>query len=142
MVRAGEGAFLIDRFKNENCVVIGWEIGDLTNVKDLEEIKYRLKEKKPEMKDGQINISASQISKFRFDFNKNDHVISYDPQNRIYLIGQIISDYIYDDSFYPENPLEYCDKREVKWLGEVERDILSTSTKNTLGAISTIRNKS
>lgn len=28
MVRAGEGAFLIDLFKNENKVVIGWSIGD------------------------------------------------------------------------------------------------------------------
>ena len=27
MVRAGEGAVLIDRFKNENRIVIGWEIG-------------------------------------------------------------------------------------------------------------------
>ena len=33
MVRAGEGAFLIDRFKKENRVVIGWEIRDLTNIK-------------------------------------------------------------------------------------------------------------
>lgn len=39
MVRAGEGAFLIDRFKNENKVVIGWSIGDLTTVKNLDEIK-------------------------------------------------------------------------------------------------------
>ena len=54
------------------------------------------------------------------------------------MVGEIISDYIFDDKFYPESPLEYCDTREVKWLGEVERDILSNSTKNTLGAISTI----
>lgn len=138
MVRAGEGAFLIDRFKNENKVVIGWEIGDLTNVKDSDEIKQRLYESSPDKKEGWINISASQISKFRFEFNKKDYVVSYDPQNRLYLIGEIISDYYFDSKFYPENTLEYCDIRDVKWLGEVERDILSTSTKNTLGAISTI----
>lgn len=68
MVRAGEGAFLIDRFKNENRVVIGWEIGDLTNVKSPDEIKKMVKNTFPEKKDGQINIAASQISKFRFDF--------------------------------------------------------------------------
>ncbi len=138
MVRAGEGAFLIDRFKNEDRVVIGWEIGDLTNVKNPEEIKQRLKNTFPENKDGQINIASSQISKFRFDFQKGDYVISYDPQKRVYLIGEIKSDYFYDASFHPDNPLEYCDVREVKWLGEVSRDVLSTSTKNTLGAISTI----
>ena len=137
MVRAGEGAFLIDRFKNENKVVIGWEIGDLTNVKNLDEIKNLLREHS-NRKDGQINIAASQISKFLFDFKKKDYVISYDPQERVYLVGELSSDYIYDDTFYPDNPLEYCDVRLVNWLGTVNRDDLSTSTKNTLGAISTI----
>lgn len=138
MVRAGEGAFLIDRFKNENRVVIGWELGDLTNVKNPEEIKKLVRQKYHDKKDGHVYIAASQISKFLFDFNKGDYVISYDPQNRVYLIGEIKSDYIYDDKFFPDNTLEYCDVREVKWLGEVNRDDLTTSTKNTLGAISTI----
>jgi len=138
MVRAGEGAFLIDRFKKENRVVIGWEIGDLTNIKNLEEIKNLIRKYSPDKKVGQINIAASQIYKFRFEFNTNDYVISYDPQNRVYLVGKIKSDYFYDDKFYPDSPLEYCDNRKVEWLGEVNRDYLSTSTKNTLGAISTI----
>lgn len=135
MVRAGEGAFLIDRFKNENLIVVGTEIGDLNEVNNSDEIKKMLKDKFPEKKTGQINSWGSQISKFRFEFKKGDYVISYNPQNRFYIVGEITSDYIYDDKFYPENPLEYCDKREVKWLGEVKRDSLSTSTKNTLGAI-------
>ncbi len=138
MVRAGEGAFLIDKFKNENRVVIGWSIGDLTNIKSADEIKQLIRDKYPEQKLGNINISASQVSKFRFEFKIGDNVVSYDPQNRIYLVGEIISDYIYDEKFYPEDPLEYSDTRNVKWLGEVRRDVLSTSTKNTLGAISTI----
>lgn len=33
MVRAGEAGFLIDRFRKENKVAIGWGIGDLSNVK-------------------------------------------------------------------------------------------------------------
>lgn len=138
MVRAGEGAVLIDRFKKENKVVIGWEIGDLSKVKDQEEIKKLIKERFPEKKDGQINITASQISKFRFEFNKGDYVISYDRENRIYHVGKITSDYIFDEKFFPENPLEFCDVREVSWKGEVKRDDLSTPTKNTLGAISTL----
>jgi len=138
MVRAGEGAVLIDRFRDENRVVIGWEIGDLSNLHDSDEIKKLVKNNFPNKKPGQINIAASQISKFRFEFHKGDNVISYDPQTRVYLVGEITSDYIFDDKFYPENPLEYCDTRNVKWLGEVNRDELSTSTKNTLGAISTI----
>lgn len=47
MVRAGEGGFLIDRFRKENVVVIGWEIGDLSNIKNVEEIKKLIREKFP-----------------------------------------------------------------------------------------------
>lgn len=138
MVRAGEGAFLIDKFKDENRVVIGWELGDLSHVKNLDEIKKLLKHTYPEKKVGQINIAASQINKFLFDFQKGDYVLSYDSENRVYHVGKIISDYIFDETFYSENEFEYCDVREVKWEGEVRRDDLSTPTKNTLGAISTL----
>lgn len=138
MVRAGEGGFLIDRFEKENKIVIGWEIGDLTNVKSLDEIKKLVRNTFFDKKEGYVNITASQINKFRFEFQIGDNVVSYDPQNRVYLIGEIKSDYFYDDNFYPDNHLEYCDNRKVKWLGKVNRDDLSTSTKNTLGAISTI----
>jgi predicted Mrr-cat superfamily restriction endonuclease len=50
MVRAGEGAFLIDRFKNENLIVVGTEIGDLNEVNNSDEIKKMLKDKFPEKK--------------------------------------------------------------------------------------------
>lgn len=134
MVRAGEGAYLIDEFKNKNIVAVGWvKIENLLNIKDLNEIKKLVREKYPENKPGQVIVAASQINKFRFDFEKGDYVISYVPDNRVYLVGQIISDYKYD-----KNLCEYHHIREVKWLGEVKRDDLSTTTKNTLGAISTI----
>ena len=54
MVRAGEGAFLIDWFKDENRVVMGCEIGDLSNVKNQEEIKDLIRKHLPEKKKGQI----------------------------------------------------------------------------------------
>lgn len=31
MVRAGSNSFLIDDFKQNNLVAIGWNLGDLTN---------------------------------------------------------------------------------------------------------------
>ena len=138
MVRAGEGAFLIDRFYDEKRIVIGWEIGDLSTVKDAAEIKKLVIGRFPDKKPGQIGKAASQITRFRFEFQKGDNVISYDPQNRVYLVGEITSDYFFDDKFYTDNPLEYCDSRNVEWFGKVNRDDLSTQTKNTLGAISAI----
>ena len=42
MVRAGENAFLIDDFKKENIIAIGWEIGDLYG-KTPDEIKQLMR---------------------------------------------------------------------------------------------------
>ncbi len=138
MVRAGKGGFLIDRFENENLVVIGWELGDLTKIKDKEDLKRIIKDKFPEKKDNQIQAVLSVVGRFRFDLNKGDNVVSYNSDERTYLVGEIVSDYIFDPNFYPENPLEYCDVRKVKWLGKVKRDDLLTSTKNTLGSSITL----
>ncbi len=134
MVRAGEGAFLFDKFKKENIAAIGWnEVGDLAGINKSEEIKQIMKEKYPEYKFAQLNISAGQVSRFRFNFKKEDGVITYNPEKRIYLVGEIIGDYEYNTEL-----ADYFHIRKVKWLGEVPRDKLSTSTKNTLGAISTV----
>lgn len=134
MVRAGEDAFLIDDFRDKGIIAIGWnDIGDLNKIKNLEDIKRALAKKYPENNTAQINMQASQISKFKSDFQKGDKVVSYDPVARIYLIGEIISDYEYNTQL-----TEYYHIRKVNWLGNVSRDTLSTETKNTLGAISTI----
>jgi restriction system protein len=135
MVRAGRDAFLIEDFKKKNYVAIGWnELSDLSNTLDREKI-WELVEEKCDYytKKSQINVAAGQISRFLMDFQKGDYVLSYDPNNRVYLVGEIQSDYEYDEKIG-----DYHHIRKVKWLGEVSRDKLSTQTRNTLGAISTI----
>ena len=136
MVRAGKDAFLIDDFEEKNVIAIGWgKIKDLSKFNNPEEIKEEIKNNYPEYGDGKINISASQISKFKFNFEVGDFVISYKPEERIYLVGEILSDYSYKEDLEGHNHV-----RDVKWLGKVNRDDLKTSTRNTLGAISTIFN--
>lgn len=135
MVRAGRDAFLIEDFKKKNYVAIGWnELSDLSNTLDREKI-WELVEEKCDYysKKSQINVAAGQISRFLMDFQKGDYVLSYDPNNRVYLVGEIQSNYEYDEKIG-----DYHHIRKVKWLGEVSRDKLSTQTRNTLGAISTI----
>jgi restriction system protein len=135
MVRAGEDAFLIEDFKKKSYVAIGWnELSDLSRIANREQIKELVEEKCDfYTKKSQINAAAGQISRFLFDFKKGDYVLSYDPVNRVYLVAEIQSDYEYNEKLS-----EYHHVRRVKWLGEVSRDKLSTSTRNTLGAISTI----
>lgn len=132
MVRAGGDAHLFNEFKTKSIIAIGWKLGDLSKITASSEIKPKVKQAYPDEKEGYISITASQISKFRFDFKNEDKIITYDPETRTYLVGEIIGEYEFD----PKSEYEHI--RKVKWLGDVPRDKLSTSTKNTLGAISTI----
>jgi restriction system protein len=136
MVRAGRDAFLIDDFEKNSVVAIGWdELGDISSYNDPEKLKMFIKETYPEFNAGQLGMAASQVNKFKFDFNKGDFAVSYNPEERVYFLGEILSNYIYQ-----ENKEYYNHVRKVKWLGKVNRDDLKTSTRNTLGAISTIFN--
>jgi len=134
MVRAGESAFLIDDFRSKNYVSIGWNrIGDISGIKRKDSIKKLVEQAGYYKKKIQINVAAGQIGRFLLDFKKGDYVVSYDPTNRVYLVGEIQSDYEFNKKIS-----EYHHVRRVKWLGEVKRDKLSSKTKNSLGAISTI----
>jgi restriction system protein len=134
MVRAGEGAFLIDDFKKKGIIAIGWnEISDISGIKRKDKIKKLVEEANIYKKKLQIAVAAGQIGRFLLDFKKEDYVVTYDPTNRVYFVGKIQSDYEYNKTI-----CEYHHVRMVKWLGEVSRDKLSIKTKNSLGSISTI----
>lgn len=97
------------------------------------ELKELIQENYPEYTKGQIISSAGQIYRFLIEFKKEDCVMTYNPSERTYSIGEIVSDYKYDEKI-----CEYHHVRDVKWLGKVQRDDLMTSSKNTLGATLTI----
>ncbi|MYC12365.1 MAG: restriction endonuclease [Gemmatimonadetes bacterium] len=133
MVRAGQGAYLIDDFRKKKIVAIGWqELGDLSNLKNKDDIKQLIDKTYDHEKPRARAIWTGQVARFRFEFRKGGFTLSSDTDKRTYLVGEIISDYRYDDKFSLPHT------RDVKWLGEVDRDSLSASTRNTLGAISTI----
>jgi restriction system protein len=134
MVRAGEGAYLIYEFLNQNLVAIGWNsVGNLKEVKGLKDIKEKLKKAYPDFKDSQINNFAGQLQRFRFEFQKGQKVVTYAPNERQYHIGEIISDYDYS-----QTEAEFHHFRKISWLNKISRDSLSTSAKNSLGSTLTI----
>ena len=134
MVRAGQGGYLIDEFIEKQVVAIGWnETGKLDESLSSEDLKRKFREAYPEDTDGRVNQCVGQISRFLKEFKIGDKVVTYDSSARVYYLGEIVSKYEYNTE------LEYHHSRRVEWedLG-IQRDDLSISSKNTLGAISTI----
>ncbi|WP_052380549.1 restriction endonuclease [Paenibacillus camerounensis] len=135
LVRAGERAYLIDEFKEKQAVAIGWpQLGNISEVNTLQEMKKLLKATYPGYKEGKINITAGQIFRFVSEFKIDDRVITYNPEERLYYIGKINSNYEFKPNYITDKP----HIRRIKWEGTVSRDVLTASTRNTLGSILTI----
>ncbi|ALP54799.1 restriction endonuclease [Candidatus Tenderia electrophaga] len=135
MVRAGRGAEYVDYFIDNRVVAIGWNaVGEINPGASRDEISAILRENRPNMPNGRVAISSGQIYRFLNEINIGDYVVTYDPSRRIYHIGEITSAPRYSPSQLEELPRI----RDVKWMGEVQRDNITTATRNTLGAISTL----
>jgi restriction system protein len=137
MVRAGEGAYAIDDFRTKKVVAIGWadEGSDWTKFKDRDQIQARIAKMYPENTETQNLVAANQIERFLHEIEIGDRVVSYDPDNRRYLVGTIAG----DAKHQPGLIEALATYRPVTW-GTVEaaRDELSAPTRNSLGAISTL----
>ena len=127
MVRAGPGSFLIEDFKKYNLVAIGWNFGDLSD-KSADDI-YELFRKKY----GNTR-SAMQVIRFVFDIKIGDFVVSYDNENRTYLLGRVTSGYYHSDKISKTDSANdnYHDVHDVEWLCEISRDKLKKPTQGTL----------
>jgi len=135
MVRAEVGGKYFEDFKSKSIVAIGWiGLGGMSSLKTREAFTQAVAKACPEMKKMQVAISGGQAFRFAREMKIGDRVLTYDPSRRVYLVGTIASDYFYDPSLIEEDP--NCHR--VEWQGEVPRDLLSVSTKNSLGAISTL----
>lgn len=140
MVRAGQGATLVEDYLSQGIVTIGWLYGeDLSSVTDRDALDARLRSAYPDQTDAQVRSGVSQVGRFLFDFSVGDKVITYDPPNRVYHVGAISGPYAFrrDLEFVaPDGRHQHT--RPVRWIGKVNRDDLSVSARNTLGAIMTI----
>ena len=117
MVRAGENSFLMEDFKNNNLVAIGWDLGDLREISD-EEIESSFKEKYGSTK------SLGQVLRFKNEFKINDYVITADTKTQTFYLGKIISDYHRSDIITKQDSSNdnYFDVRDVEWICEFSKD--------------------
>jgi MoxR-like ATPase len=135
MVRAGEGSVMADAFERGEFVGIGWnEIGDLTELTTRDSIRRRLTAAFPNKSAVTIGTWTGQLHKIRSVIEKGDRVVTYDSATREYLLGSVVGDYEYR----PNGLRGFENIRSVKWDGRVAKDVLATSSNNSLGAILTL----
>jgi restriction system protein len=135
MVRAGEGAGYIESFQSENMVSIGWsEVGDMRQLASRDAFADAISSAYPGRKKGQTVMSVSQVFRFFREIKIGDDVVTYDPNSRLYWLGEILSDV----KFLPEKFPALANVRAVRWRAQISRDLLSMSVKNSLGSISTL----
>ena len=92
----------------------------------------------PEAKRGRAISAASQAYRFVNVMAKGDHVVTYSPGNRTYLVGVVTGDADVLDAA-SESGLTAC--RAVQWLPhEVDRDDLDEASRNMLGSTLTVFN--
>lgn len=140
MVRAGEDGSLIKEFVDHGYVAIGWHgLGDLGAVTSQEKIRELYDHTYPDEKPFKAKLAVTMICRFRFTLEKDQGVVTYDPQKREYLIGKIASGYNYVASETSETISYFPHLRKVEWKQDrVSRDMLSVSSRNSLGNSQTL----
>lgn len=137
MVR-GDSGKLYDDFREKELVGLGWsQLAPLLKIgQSRKEILKLYRQVDPATKLGTARSGASQVWRFVNEIKVSDWVITYSPANRTYLLGQVVSEFQYR--------ADLCSMgmgitRQIKWnTDEIDRDTLSTKTKNTLGSTLTV----
>jgi len=134
-VNAGRRSKFALDFAELSIVAIGWqEVGDPTQFTHKSELLSAMVETYPDSSSKQVEVSTNQLWRFLKEIKDGDDIITYDPLERVYLIGKIIGPAIYNPEAIDELPT--C--RKVEWTARAPRDLLSDKAKNVLGAILTL----
>ena len=136
MVRSNGGKFAND-WLERGIVAIGWDDLEvnISQFQSKEELKKAIAECWPNLKEGAVISSASQLWKFVHVLQIGDSVITYDSAARQYYVGEITGAHEYSAS----TEYDYHNIRKVKWYETaLDRDNLSNQTKNSLGSVLTV----
>lgn len=133
MVRAGEGGHLIEEFA-QGLVTVGWPEAGAIKDTSQRDLRLRLLSVYPQSKPGAVQNAASVLWRFARELKKGDSVVTYHPKERLYLLGEIQSDY----DFSAKRSGDHPHVRKVHWHTKVSRDLLSVSTRNSLGSTLTL----
>lgn len=137
MVR-GEGGSLYEDFRERGVVAVGW--GELAakarlgmsrqQMIDLHRAAY------PNANPRSTISGASQVWRFMNEMGEGDWVVTYSPANRTYMVGKVTGSAQYRPEWMDHG---MALARSVEWQPqEVVRDLLSATTKNSLGSTLTV----
>jgi len=142
MVRAERGGVLFETFRDRGIVAIGWDgVPDPGAFRDRDALTRKVQETYPEKSWKTANIDAGTLWRFWHDISLGDSVVTYDRSRRMYLVGRITGTAEHTPANAPqieELGKSYPNIRPVQWEGEVARDRLQASTRNSLGSIQTL----
>lgn len=135
MIRAGGGGENIDDFVQHGLVALGGgRLGALSPTMKKDELLKLYADRYPDEKEGSRASWASQLLRFITEVKTGDEVVTFDRERRRYLLGKVTGEY----EWAPNLLEEMAHVRRVQWTHVVPRDLLSTATRNTLGAIQTL----
>jgi len=133
VVRAGRQGIYAEDFVSGGWVGIGWHLaGPLAEDASDEDIEEAVRRAYPSGKEGSQRVWAGQIKRFFREVKPGDPVATYDPSQRIYVLGKIQS------GLEPRPEHDLFRARRVAWTHKIARDRLSVSARNSLGAILTL----
>jgi restriction system protein len=135
MVRSGRGGRYAAQRVEQGRVSLGWGAGlDPAQFRSKEEIAAKLREFYPGFTTGQIDSAASQIWRFITELRVGDYVATYDPETRLYHVGEITSEAQSDPPADEEGQFY----RTVAWRAQRSRDELTRDARNSLGSVLTL----
>lgn len=112
-------------------VCIGWSsLGNLETISDKDGLS-KLYDEHFEKNNRGRGQDIGQIWRFLNDVQVGDYIIF--AESSVFHIGQVESDYYYDDSDNPNQSADYTNNRKVRWIKKnISRSVLSANLHNSL----------
>ena len=131
-IHAGKTGHADTLFKGKNVVALGWEgTPDLSSLPDdRDAFKAVYRQAFPDMGEGHVTTSASQLYRFVHELGVGDFIAYPSKSDRQVHLGRVTGPY----TFVASAPGGYCHQRSVTWLKSVPRTQYSQGALYELGA--------
>lgn len=136
MIRAGFKSALAKDVGAKKAIAIGWpELGDLSAITTIEDAKALYVRHHSDEDVKRVQVLTAQIFRFVCDVHVDDYVITSVVPLKTFLVGRVSGNYRYDPSLFSPS---YPNVRNVQWLGEIDRSVLSIRAQRALRSILTV----